>query len=312
MQNDPSTTSMAQLQPQQLIKICPVCKNDSIAITDAESGEIICSKCGIVISERFEETDQQQHIFPAGEISRETRTGAPSSLARHDRGLYTVIGHSDRDAAGAKIDSVMHSRMQRIRKWDYRTQVDTGQDRSLLRAFVELGLLKDKLQLSDAAVEKTAYLYRKAQQKRLVHGRTISGMLSAAVYIACREMGVPRTLKEIAAVTSNKVKEISQDYRLLYFKLDLKVPNVDPLKYISRIASKVGLSEIAKYHAAKMLNNIMKEEKSAGKDPMVLAATVLYLAGAKNHENVTQGFIAKAAGITEVTLRKVMKDLNRR
>jgi transcription initiation factor TFIIB len=125
-------------------------------------------------------------------------------------------------------------------------------------------------------------------------------------------MGVPRTLKEIASVTNNKVKEISQDYRLLYFELDLKIPNVDPLKFISKIASKVGLSEIAKYNAAKMLNNIIKEEKSAGKDPMGLAATVLYLAGVKNHENVTQGFIAKVAGVTEVTLRKGMKDLNKK
>jgi transcription initiation factor TFIIB len=307
MQNTP-TTRITQ-QPQQVTAMCPMCKNESIAITDVETGEIICNKCGMVISERIEETNQQWHIFSAGEISRETRTGPPSTLARHDRGLYTVIGQSNRDAAGIRIDSLMHSRMQKIRKWDYRTQVATN-DRSLQQAFMGLGQLKHRLQLSDAAVEKAAYLYRKAQQKRLIHGRTISGILSAAVYIACREMGVPRTLKEIASVTNNKVKEISQDYRLLYFKLDLKVPNVDPLKYISKIASKVGLSEIAKYHAAKMLNNIIKEEKSAGKDPMGLAATVLYLAGVKNHENVTQGFIAKAAGVTEVTLRKGMKDLN--
>lgn len=311
MQNNP-TTGMAQLEPSQITAICPVCKYDSIAITDAESGEIICNKCGIVISERVEELDQQQRIFPAGEINRETSTGAPSSLARHDRGLYTVIGDSNRDASGIRIDSVTQSRMQRIRKWDYRTQVVTGQDKSLQRAFVELGHLKDRLQLSDAAVEKTAYLYRKARQKRLVHGRTISGMLLAGVYIACRELGMPRTLKEIATATNNKVKEISQDYRLLYFKLDLRVPNIDPLKYVSKIASKVGLSEIAKRHAANMLNNIIKEEKSAGKNPMVLAATVLYLAGVENHEKVTQGFIARAAGIREVTLRKVMKDLNRK
>jgi transcription initiation factor TFIIB len=90
MQNNLSTTNMAQLQPQQITTLCSVCKYDSIAITDVESGEIICNKCGIVISERIEEIDQQQHIFPAGEISRETRTGAPSSLARHDRGLFTI------------------------------------------------------------------------------------------------------------------------------------------------------------------------------------------------------------------------------
>ena len=59
-----------------------------------------------------------------------------------------------------------------------------------------------------------------------------------------------------------------------------------------------------------MLNNIIAEEKSAGKDPWD-CATILYLAGIKNHENVTQGFIAKTAGITEVTLRNVMKDLKK-
>jgi transcription initiation factor TFIIB len=311
MQNTP-TTKESQLQLQQITTICPMCKNESIVITDVESGEMICNKCGMVISDRIEENNQQQHIFSAGESSRETRTGFPSSLARHDKGLYTIIGQSNRDAAGIRIDSVMLSRMQRIRKWDYRTQVDKAQDKSLQRAFMELGTLKDKLQLSDAAVEKSAYLFRKAQQKRLVRGRTISGILSAAVYIACREMGMPRTLKEIASLTNNKVREISQDYRLLYFTLDLKVPNADPLKYISKIAGKVGLSEIAKHDAAKMLNNIIKEEKSAGKDPMGLAAIVLYLAGAKYHENVSQGFIARAAGVTEVTLRKGIKDLNKR
>ena len=98
---------------------------------------------------------------------------------------------------------------------------------------------------------------------------------------------------------------------MLYFKLDLKIPNVDPIKCISKIASKIGLSEITKYHAAKMLNNIIAEKKSAGKDPMGLAATVLYLAGLENHESVTQGIISKNAGITEVTLRNGIKDLKK-
>jgi transcription initiation factor TFIIB len=313
MQNTPPSTpaKTAQLQPKQITTKCPTCKNNSIAITDIESGEIICSKCGIVITERIEETGQEWHIFSAEEINTKTRTGAPNSLARHDRGLYTIIGQSNRDAAGTRIDSAMHSKMQRIRKWDYKTQFVTAQDRSLRQAFVELDILKDKLQLSYAAVEKTAYLYRKAQQKRLIRGRTISGMLSAAAYIACREIGAPRTLKEIAFITNNKVKEISRDYRLLYFKLDLKIPNVDPIKCISKIASKVGLSEITKYYAAKMLNDIIAEEKSAGKDPMGLAATVLYLAGLENHESVTQGIISKNAGITEVTLRNGIKDLKK-
>ena len=149
MQNTPPATpsKTAQLQPKQITTKCPTCKNNSIAITDIESGEIICSKCGIVITERIEETGQEWHIFSAEEINTKTRTGAPNSLARHDRGLYTIIGQSNRDAAGTRIDSAMHSKMQRIRKWDYKTQFVTAQDRSLRQAFVELDILKDKLQL---------------------------------------------------------------------------------------------------------------------------------------------------------------------
>ena len=60
-----------QITPQQITTMCPVCKNESIVITDVESGEIICNKCGIVISERIEESNQQQHIFSVGEMSRD-------------------------------------------------------------------------------------------------------------------------------------------------------------------------------------------------------------------------------------------------
>ncbi|MFY9794776.1 MAG: hypothetical protein WAJ93_03720 [Candidatus Nitrosopolaris sp.] len=48
---------------------------------------------------------------------------------------------------------------------------------------------------------------------------------------------------------------------------------------------------------------------SAGKDPMGLAASVLYLSSIKSGEAVTQTSIAEAAGVTEVTVRNRFKDL---
>ena len=53
----------------------------------------------------------------------------------------------------------------------------------------------------------------------------------------------------------------------------------------------------------------MKEEISAGKDLMGLAASVLYLSSIKSGEAVTQTRIAEAAGVTEVTVRNTFKDL---
>jgi transcription initiation factor TFIIB len=76
--------------------------------------------------------------------------------------------------------------MQRLRKWDFRLQLNTPSDRSLRQAFKLLDTLKDKLRLSDAVIENTAYLYRKAQQRKFLGGRSMPAVICAATYIACR------------------------------------------------------------------------------------------------------------------------------
>jgi len=235
-----------------------------------------------------------------------------TSLARHDMGLSTIIGRTDRDASGQKIDATMRSKMDRLRFWDYRTQIRSATDRNLRNAFFQLDVLKDKLGLSNSIVEKVAYIYRKAQERQLVRGRTISGVLAAAIYIACREMGISRTLKDIATDSNIKLKEVAKSYRLLCLELDLKIPIVDPMKYIAKVANKANLSEKTKRQAAEIMDNVTKREISNGKNPMGLAASVLYISSMKTGENITQSDLSNAAGVTEVTLRNRYKDLMNR
>ena len=68
----------------------------------------------------------------------------PTSLASSDMGLPTVIGKSNRDASGNKIEPSMLSTMHRLRTWDFRTLVHTSADRNFRLAFAELEALKDK------------------------------------------------------------------------------------------------------------------------------------------------------------------------
>ena len=49
-------------------------------------------------------------------------------------------------------------------------------------------------------------------------------VLAAAVYIACREMQMSRTLNDIADTTSVKRKEIAKNYRMLIQELDIRIP----------------------------------------------------------------------------------------
>jgi transcription initiation factor TFIIB len=193
----------------------------------------------MVISDKIQETRQESRTFNTEQAKDMRRTGMPISLASADMGLSTVIARTNKDASGYKIEPSMLSTMHRLRKWDFRTQVNTSTDRNLRLAFNELHTLG----LSDAIIEKSAYIYRKAQQRGLTRGRSVSALLVAAIYIACRQMGVPRTLDDIAIISNIKRKSIAKCHRQIVFELDLKLPMIDTTKCIARVANKVNISE---------------------------------------------------------------------
>lgn len=285
--------------------MCCIC-NSGHQVTDLESGEIVCNNCGRVSSEKAVESRAEWRTFENSDLSR---VGSPSSLAFHDMGLATIIGKANKDSAGRNLDASMNSAMSRLRTWDTRTRAHSAGQRNLISAFRELERLKDKFGLSDAIVQKTAYIYRKAQDMHLIRGRSKSSILAASIYIACREMGAQRTLGEVTKIADVKRKDLSRSYRLLVRELDIKVPLADPMKCITKIANKANLSEKTRRMAISTMNELVQKEMSAGKDPMGLAATVLYLSCLTNGEATTQRDVAEAAGVTEVTVRNRFNDL---
>ena len=287
---------------------CPRCGKGNL-VTDTNTGENFCGKCGFVITDKIDESGPEWRSFSKEEHEGRSRAGVPTSLAMHDMGLATIIGPTNRDATGKPLSSSMKSTIERLRTWDSRSQVHEPVDRNFRQAFSELDRLKDKLAVGDPVIEKAAYIYRKALEKGLVRGRSISALIASALYAACRDTETPRTLKDIGNASNIKRKDIARCYRLLLRELSLKMPVVNPINCISRIASKAGLSEKTKREATKILQTAEELKISAGKDPMGLAAAALYVACVTNGESKTQRDVAEAAGVTEVTIRNRYKGL---
>jgi len=287
---------------------CLRCGKKSL-LTDDVTGEQFCEKCGYVVSEKINESGPERRSFSAQGGVDTTRTGAPTSLTRPDKGLSTVINPANKDASGKPLSSSMKSTITRLRTWDSRSQSSGSEDRNLRLALSELYRLKDKLTISSSVLEKAAYIYRKALDKKLVRGRSISSMIAASLYAACRDTETPRTLKDVAEASNVRRKEISRCYRILHKELEFKMPVVDSIQCIAKISSKLKMTEKTKRYAIKILDETQKRQESAGKDPMGLAASALYLSCVKNGVSITQREIADAAGVTEVTIRNRYKGL---
>jgi transcription initiation factor TFIIB len=134
--------------------------------------------------------------------------------------------------------------LERIRTWDLRTQTRDSKGSSRKEAFGQLDRLRQKLALPDSVVEKAAYIYRKVQRKKKSRmSSTRAGAMAACVYIACREASVPRTFNEIAEASNVKRREMWDAYRTMVLDLDLKIPSVDPIACLVKLANMTGVSE---------------------------------------------------------------------
>jgi transcription initiation factor TFIIB len=275
---------------------------DSTVVTDGDTGEVICTRCGSVLAEKIESLSPEHYSHTAEQYMGRSRTGGRSTLAIDDMGLSTIISSKNEDATGKSLTWDMRNTFNRLRMWDSRSK-SRSVERSLRTAFVLLNTLKEKLAVPDTVIEKTAYIYRKALAKKLTRGRNISALVAATLYVACKEANIPRTLSDISKASDLKVNDVSKHLRLLVESLELRLASYDSSDFVSRIASSVGIGERTQRDALAILATAKEKGLVEGKNPIAMAATSLYLSSVMNKEFRTQREIARASGISEVTIR---------
>jgi transcription initiation factor TFIIB len=282
--------------------ICHICRSDSI-IFDESTGETICSHCAIVISDK-QTTFETDHKLKSD-------MGQPTSLVFPDKGLSTVITSSNTDANGTSLNQDQISSVNRIRYYD-KLSGSKNQSRNLRNAFAVMAAAKDKLTLTDPVIERAAYYYRKTLDSKLIKGRSIKEMVVASMYAACKEMDIPRRLEDISKAADADNIFAGRCFRIMTRKLSINSPSVDVARYMSKVAENADVNQKTYRTALDMLDVVKKNPISYGKDPKAVATAALYcacLVGEK--DKINQARIAKAGGISVITLKKRVLDIQK-
>ncbi len=290
---------------------CPECGSTHI-IRDYERGELICEDCGFVIEDNFIDQGPEWRAFDMEQGEKRARTGAPMTMTLHDKGLSTEIGWKNKDSYGKNIPTKNRSQLYRLRKWQRRIRVSNATERNLAFALTELDRMASALGLPRNVRETAAVIYRKAVEKNLIRGRSIQGVVAASLYGACRQVGVPRTLDEIANVANVGRKEIGRTYRFMTRELKLKLMPTKPDDYIARFCSELELPGEVQAKAHELLQMAAEKELTSGRGPTGVAAAAIYIASILTNNRRTQREVAEIAGVTEVTIRNRYKELTER
>jgi transcription initiation factor TFIIB len=234
------------------ITACPDCKSTHLK-RDYDHAEIVCADCGLVLEENIVDTGPEWRAFDMQQENALARAGPPMSTTLPDKGLSTEISPTNRDYYGRSISNRNQSMLFRMRKWQRRARASKSAERNMAVAMREMQAVATNLKLPRRIQETAAFIYRRAIQEQSLSGRAIEMVAASALYAACRDTETPRTLKDIGGASNIKRKDIARCYRLLLRELNLRMPVVDPVKCISRIASKANLSEKTKRKATKIL-----------------------------------------------------------
>ncbi len=270
------------------------------AITDSERGEIVCGGCGLILVQNLADASYENNGYTQEDFMKQSRTGPATSLTMFDKGLSTVIGNN-KDSSGNALPSKTKYEFNRLRTWDQRSK--SRKTATLSKAFTLLHSMKTKLGVPDNVVENAAYIYRKIVSAKLTRGRTMTSLISASLYAACREHNIPRTLDDIAKAGNVERRILSRDLRTIIKKLGLNLNQYDTASFISKISNNMNLKEKTKRGAFEILKRCEEEEITAGKHPVAQAAASLYISCILNGERVSQKKFSIEAGVSDVTIR---------
>ncbi len=269
-------------------------------ITDSERGEIVCGGCGLILVQNMADTSYENNGYTLEGFMKLARTGPATSLTMYDKGLSTIIG-TNKDFSGNTLSSKTKYEFNRLRTWDQRSK--SRNIATLSRAFTLLHGMKTKLGIPDNVVENAAYIYRKIVSAKLTRGRTMTSLISASLYAACRENNVPRTLDDIANAGNIERRILSRDLRTIIRKLGLNLNQYDITLFISKISNNMNLKEKTKRDAFEILKRCEKEQITAGKHPVAQAAASLYISCIMNGEKISQKKFSVESGVSDVTIR---------
>lgn len=170
-------------------------------------------------------------------------------------------------------------------------------------AMSELNRLTGMLAVSEDSRQQAAKLYREASDQNLVHGRSLEGVVTACLYIACRKQERPRSLDELEQVADVDRTEIARTYRNLVSELGIQMQPADASQFVGRFCSKLRTGEELKRRAMTILAASKQQGLHSGRSPGALAGGAIYIAGMLCDDHMTQEEISDVAAVTVMTIR---------
>ncbi|XP_070532540.1 transcription initiation factor IIB-like isoform X2 [Ptychodera flava] len=264
-------------------------------VEDYHAGDMICSECGLVVGDRVIDVGSEWRTFSNEKAQKDpSRVGEAENSLLSGSNLSTIIGKPT-GAGGFNEDGSAKYHNKRTMN---------SSDRALINAFREIAQMADRINLPKTIVDRTNTLFKQVHEQRTLRGRSNDAIAAACLYIACRQEGVPRTFKEICAISRVSKKEIGRCFKEILKALETSVDLITSGDFMSRFCSNLALPAQVQRAATHIARKAVEMDLVPGRSPISVAAAAIYLASQASEEKRSQKEIGDIAGVADVTIRQ--------
>ncbi|BGP07681.1 transcription factor TFIIIB subunit brf1 [Rhodotorula toruloides] len=258
--------------------ICTSCGEDSV-LEMTEHAQTVCTRCGTVLSENA--------------IVSEIQFGETGSGAAMVQGSYVGADQTRARAPGG-------FRQRGVQSQESREQTLANGRRRIME-------LATGLRLSEHLQNVATRFFNLAVNMSFTKGRRTQYVAAACLYAACRQANGTQMLIDFSDLLEINVFVLGSTYLKLVRQLNINIPVVDPVIYITRFAALLDFGEETQkvaLDATRLVNRMGRDWMQIGRRPSGICGACLLLAARMNNFRRSIEEVVQVVKIADVTLRK--------
>ncbi|KAL9095545.1 MAG: hypothetical protein Q9163_006505 [Psora crenata] len=294
---DPEIAARAQEQWKENLNmhmICPDCKEvPPNLVEEFSSGDMVCGSCGLVLGDRIVDTRSEWRTFSNDDQGGDdpSRVGDAANPLLNGAQLQTGIA-STGGSGGRNRDL---QRAQNKATHDKLTK-------ALMTAYKDIDAFCQSMSIPNKVSDQAKYLFKQVYEAGAFRGKSQETIIAGVIFIACRQLGVPRTFREIFALTRVSKGKFNQNVDLYS-----SVLSTDPKELCERFCNQLRLSFQITKVSQEIAEKMDKGGMLAGRSPLSIAAACIYTASHLMGESKTAKDISAVAGVSDGTIRNAYK-----
>ncbi|RPA88978.1 cyclin-like protein [Choiromyces venosus 120613-1] len=302
--------------------MCPDCREVPANIVEEfSSGDMVCGSCGLVLGDRIVDTRSEWRTFSNDDQAGDdpSRVGDAANPFLNGAQLETTISYTP-GGAGREL---------------HRAQNKTAGDKStkgLLAAYKEIGAFCDSINIQKVVSDAAKQLFKIVDDHKAFKGKPQEAIIAGCIFIACRQCQVPRTFREIFALTKVPKKEIGRVFKALekFFaaqdskKMDeitksggivddsqqyKTTSSTKATELMIRYCNNLNLTQNCTTIAQELADRAATIGTLAGRSPISSAAACIYMVSHLMKQPKTAKEISTIAGVSDGTIRNAYKHL---